>query len=80
MERDIAALTSDRCDRSGIYWSSGCGHVEALSFKDGDQFPPCITCGKPVRWMIQQIFLLHSGGKPAKREKQISRKGGNPGT
>ena len=48
----ITVVSFDVCDVKGLYWSSGCGHAAAKVFADGEIFPACSTCSKPVRWIL----------------------------
>jgi hypothetical protein len=47
----ITMVSFEICNVKGLYWSSGCGHAAAKVFADGETFPACSTCGKPIRWI-----------------------------
>lgn len=49
--QNITVASFEICDTNGLYWSSGCGHAAAKVLADGETFPACATCGKPIRWI-----------------------------
>jgi len=51
---NIIAESYSSCVLEGLYWSFGCDHTNYKQFSQGDEFPPCQTCKKPVDWIFQQ--------------------------
>lgn len=46
-------VTGDKCEKSGLYLSSGsCGHAGQSSHLEGEPLPACRICGKPVHWTL----------------------------
>ena len=43
-------VSGTKCREAALYWASGCGHADCIQIAEGDIFPNCQTCDKPISW------------------------------